>query len=116
MKKKYVIIFVILAVLLVVIIVFLIYYFGKSDKSPDVKVTGLSSGGSDVPKVTLNCGFSPSSPYFNDVSTLVTRSIDKQGQVSVADCRKMVKSAAKIAPVGRSRRLVIDEVSRCLCK
>lgn len=116
MKKKYIIIIVILAVLLVVIVVFLIYHFGKSETSPDVKITGLSSGGSDIPKVTVKCGFTPSSPYFNDVSASVIREIDKQGDVSVSDCRKMVKSAAKIAPKGRSRSLVIDEVSRCVCK
>lgn len=116
MKKKYIIIFVILAILLVVVIVFLIYHYGKSETRPDVRITGLSSGGSDIPKVTTKCGFSPSSPYFNDVSASVIREIDKQGDVTISDCRKLVKSAAKIAPKGRSRSLVIDEVSRCLCK
>lgn len=116
MKKKYIIIFVAVVVILVVIIVFLIFYFGKSEQEPEVKINNLSSGGSDLPKVTINCGFTPSSPYFNDVNATVTRNIADKGNVSVSDCRKMVKKAAKIAPFGRSRRLVIDEVSRCLCK
>lgn len=116
MKKKYIIIIVVALVLVAVIIALLIYFNNRSETSPDVKITGLSSGGSDVPKVTVNCGFTPTSPYFNDVNASVVRAIEKKGSVTIKDCKKLVRGAARIAPYGRSRKLVIDEVSRCLCK